>query len=244
MTNREQLHRIETLLNRLDAAVVTREPGNARSAEQFEGLRRQISLASKNHRAHVGHLLTLSDSIKRGGSLELISDRVSDFLSELGVTFIHEVTHEELFEIVETIESDTSSYEVLEPAVIEVLEEGHIQIYRKGKAKRLVGPEPSLLPSDDNALEAVTETTTSFSETTPSSRVQTLVVAVVALVIGVLFGSTVLNDGDSADVPVDTTVTTQVEPSTTSSPPSTEMSSSTTAPTTTTVSATSTTSGG
>jgi len=230
MSRQEQLNRIENLLNRLDAAVVSRDPGNARSAEQFEGLRKQIGLAAKNHRVHVAHLLSLSDSINRGATLELIKDRVNDFLNELGVRRLPEVTYEKFFEIVEVIESEVNGYEVLEPAVIEELEGGTINPLRLGKAKKLVAPQPvesvespSELPTEDSP-----ETQQSHSPTVGSTtRVGPIIVAIALLLAGVLFGRFVLGDSDSPSSPADTTA-----PVETSDPSTTEAQSTTTSATT------------
>ena len=76
MSKKSQLERIENLLNRLDSAVVVRDPGSARAAEAYDGLRKQITQSGKNHRIHTAHLLSLSDSLERGAGIELIRDRV------------------------------------------------------------------------------------------------------------------------------------------------------------------------
>jgi hypothetical protein len=206
MSKRTQLNRIEVLLNKLEAAVVVRDPGNARSAEQFEGLRKQIGLAAKNHRVHVAHLLSLSDSIQRGASIELVSDRVSDFLSELGVQRLNEVTHVEVFEIVESVDAEIDGFEVIEPAVIEVLESGHINPIRLGKARKLNGPRPP------ETFEKG-ETTQSSPVLTPARQeglnVPVLtVISVLTLLVGFIFGRFVFDGSDSPSPPsvVSTTV--------------------------------------
>jgi hypothetical protein len=219
MSKQEQLNRIENLLNRLDAAVVSRDPGNARSAEQFEGLRKQIGLAAKNHRVHVAHLLSLSDSIQRGATLELVKDRVNDFLNELGVRRLLEVNYEELFEIVEVIESDVNGYEVLEPAVIEELEGGNINPLRLGKAKKFVAPQPvsTVEPLHEHPKEDSPEKQEIDSPIVgTTTRVAPIIVAIALLLAGVLFGRFVLGESDSPTSPVDTTsLVGTSEPSTT-----------------------------
>lgn len=130
---KRQLERIESLLVRLDAAIVVREPGSARAAEAYDGLRKQVNQASKNRRAHVAHLLALSDSIRRGADPELVSKRVEEFLLELGVGRTDSMENTEWFEV-EGGEGD--GLEVIEPAVIETTDDGTRTVVRLGRARR------------------------------------------------------------------------------------------------------------
>jgi hypothetical protein len=141
MTNRRRLQNIENvlsensrLLERLDAAVVVRDPGNARSAEVFEALRRTILLSSKSYRSHVAHLLSLKETLDRGGSLELIANRVNDFLRELGIEHIYDVSQSSAFDIVDGV---GDALEIIEPAVIQWIEGNEKVIFQMGKARRV-----------------------------------------------------------------------------------------------------------
>lgn len=130
----ERLDRIEALLNRLDAAVVVRDPGNARSAEAFDGLRKLMIQSGTSRRSHVAHLLSLADSIEREAPMELIRDRVNDFLLELGISRSTDVSCPEFFEVVE---GEGDGFECLVPAVVERLEDGRVNLVRHGKARRV-----------------------------------------------------------------------------------------------------------
>lgn len=130
----ERLDRIEALLNRLDAAVVVRDPGNARSAEAFDGLRKLMIQSGTSRRSHVAHLLSLADSIERGAPMELIRDRVNDFLLELGVLRSMDVSRPEFFEVVE---GEGNGFECVMPAVVERLEDGRVNLVRHGKVRRV-----------------------------------------------------------------------------------------------------------
>lgn len=152
MPRREQLDRIERLLERLDAAVVVREPGNARSAEAFEGLRKQIIQSGKNHRSHVAHLLSLEDSLERGADVSLVRDRVGDFLRELGIERTTDVRMADWFEIVE---GAGPVLECIEPAVIERLDGNHVALVRLGKARALPAPAISADRSDSPASSEI-----------------------------------------------------------------------------------------
>ena len=140
MRTKRYLERIEILLNKLDAAVVVRDPGNARSAEVFEGLRRTIIQSGKSHRSHVAHLLSLQESLERGATLDLIRNRVKDFLNELGVEKVISLEMRDAFEIVG---GTGDGVELVEPAVVERLSDGSLSVIQLGKARRFEIVKPS-----------------------------------------------------------------------------------------------------
>lgn len=223
MSKAERLARVEALLQRLDAAVVVRDPGNARAAEQFEGLRKQIALAAKNHRVHVAHLLSLSDSAKKGASAELLGERINDFLTELGVIHISEYIYPELFEVVETVDGESDGVEVLEEAVVEKMESGEFNRLRLGKVRMIRGPQvknPISVDSGNQGLLTETHDVHTDEEdavrTTPS-RLRLGVIAVGFVVLGMLLGR-IFFDGDDKEIdksPTSTTVALDSSPTST-----------------------------
>ena len=158
----ERLDRIEALLNRLDAAVVVRDPGNARSAEAFDGLRKLMIQSGTSRRSHVSHLLSLADSIERDAPMELIRDRVNDFLLELGISRSTDVSRPEFFELVE---GEGDDLECVVPAVIERLEDGRINLVRHGKARRVAVMEVSLVESVPTPVEDVEDSLAEVTST-------------------------------------------------------------------------------
>jgi hypothetical protein len=229
MGNR-QLQEIRNLLSRLDAAVVVREPGSARSAEAFEGLRKQLNLAVKSHRSHVGHLVSLSDSLDRNADIELIRDRVNDFLQELGIKTIREFIPQ-LFEVVETVDGDEDGYEIIEPAIVEELEDRGLSPIRLGKVRVIKGPIPEPIPDIISPeIEQISDEIETQS-VAPSPTVGQVLLAIGSVVIGLLLGWVLFHpDGNSVDKPTESTVALNSESSTSSS----LLSVSTTLPTTTT----------
>lgn len=127
------LNQIIVLLERLDASLIVRDPGNSRSAEAFDGLRKSILQSSKNRRMHVSHLLSLSDSIERGADYQLVKDRVSDYMLELGISKSSDLSNPDFFEITGG-EGEYLRCEV--PAVIETLDDGSVSLVRLGEAVR------------------------------------------------------------------------------------------------------------
>lgn len=139
----ERLVQIQALLERVDAALIVRDPGTARSAEAFDGLRRQIAYAAKARRSHVSHLLALDDSIRTGGNIDLIAARLKEYLIELGIERIYDTSLSEAFDIAG---DRLGEIEVVEPAVIEREEDGRVTVLRVGKALRTAQPEPKPEP--------------------------------------------------------------------------------------------------
>jgi hypothetical protein len=202
--SKKQLHQIEHLLHRLDAAVVVRDPGNAHSAEAYDGLRKQIIRSGTNHRAHLAHLLALSDSLERGAGIELIRDRVKDFLAELGVRPISDYLYPELFDVVETIQGEEDGVKVLEPAVAEQMDDGNFNPIRKGKVRLIKGPE--FIPTPDSEILTVIHEPIEIVQR-ESRTLTILVTAGIALVIGLLLGFLLPDDNNSkTDPPVKTTI--------------------------------------
>ena len=189
MSKRTRLITIEGLLQRLDAAVVVRDPGSTHAAEAYEGLRKQIMQSGKSHRIHTAHLLSLADSLERGADMELIRDRVSDFMEELGLKRIYDTGDSELFEI---IEGEGSGLECIEPAIVEQLADGRRSVVRQGNARRVPGP-----PEPDNKLDGSLKAELDSSRQSNSRNI--FLIAIVSLVVGLLLGF--LFDKDSNESP-------------------------------------------
>jgi len=208
MSKRSQLGRIENLLQRLDAAVVVRDPGSARAAEMYEGLRKQIIQSGKNHRMHLSHLIALHDSIERGADIELIRDRVNDYLIELGIQKTSDTSHIDSFEVVE---GEGSNFECIEPAIVEVLDDGSIRTHQLGKARRVPGPivEPIELTQ--------TEPTELLEPELPAlnffSGLKKFLLILIVLLGGIRLGMTLF---DKSDAPENKVSTTTIPTSTTS----------------------------
>ena len=127
-----KLDEIRGLTGRIEAALVVRDPGTARSAEAFEGLRKQVAAASRNRRVHLSHLVTLATDIEKGANLETISRRVDDLLREAGVDRTRDTS------IVGAFEFDGVGDDVVvqEHAWVDVLEDGSAIVLRQGRALR------------------------------------------------------------------------------------------------------------
>lgn len=210
MNNRQRLENLEILLQRLEAAVVVRDPGNAHSADAYDGLRKQIIQSGKNHRIHVAHLISLSDSLQRGADIDLITDRVNDFLSELGIMRMSNTDFVDLFEV---IEGEGSALECIEPAIVEKLDNQTVVPVRLGKARRVPGPEPLGEFPQEVDPNSIHQTDEFYSKTSPPIR---HIFISVALVIGGLLVGLLIGRGSDSK-PDERPVTTVVDATTPSS---------------------------
>jgi hypothetical protein len=186
MGNSKVIQQIWVLLERIDVALVTRDPGTARSAEAYDGLRKQLNQASKNRRIHVSHLLSLSDSIERGAEYELVKDRVSDFLVELGISRSSDLSRPDFFEIT----GGSGDYlKCRIPAIVETLDDGTVSLVRLGEAER-------------TSEASVGQTLQHLSENGEAPESESIgvkvAVGVTIAIIGFFFGwiiSTIMQDG-------------------------------------------------
>lgn len=219
MSKKLQLARIENLLQRLDAAVVVRDPGSARAAEMYEGLRRQIVQSGKNHRTHLSHLLALQASIDRGADIDLVRERVSEYLKELGIQKLTDTSNIDSFEV---IEGEGTDFECIEPAIIEVLEDGSVRTHQLGKARRIQGSE--VMTSANAELDSDRSPNQNSIPEVPNTkkRIIRLFIGILILMIGIGLGGTLFDSSDAqkanTDKPIPTT-STFLPATTTSIPP-------------------------
>lgn len=212
-----------TLLNRIETALVVRDPGSKISADAYDGLRKMLLQSSKNRRIHVSHLLSLSDSLKREASIDQVRDRVNDFLLELGVSYWSDTSLTEVFDVVE---GDGTSLECIEPAVVEKLEDGRIVEVRRGTARRVPGPEADSAaapeaevtpgPSEESGLAqsvSTEQTTVEVTDVSPRNRRFVPMVVVASVIAGFLIGLVASSGSDNS--PITTTTTVAVSTSTT-----------------------------
>jgi hypothetical protein len=176
MGNSKIIQQIWVLLERIDAALITRDPGSARSAEAYDGLRKQLNQASKNRRIHVSHLLSLSDSIERGAEYELVKDRVSDFLVELGISRSSDLSRADFFEVT------GGSGEYLKctvPAIVETLDDGTVSLVRLGEAERT---------SESSLSQAFLQVSENGEVSESESRGVKVAVGITIAIVGFFFG--------------------------------------------------------
>jgi hypothetical protein len=174
--------------------------------------------------------VSLSDSLDRNANIELIRDRVNDFLQELGIKTIRDFSPQ-FFEIVGTTEGDENGYEIVEPAIVEELEGGGFLSIRLGKVREIRGPIPEVTLHDPELVSDESSNEIATQSVAPSPVVSQVLLVIGSVVIGLLFGFLLFRgDSGNTDKPTESTVTLNSESSTSS----TLLSVSTTLPNTTT----------
>lgn len=81
----DKVDRIATHLERVDAAIVVRDPSTPYAAEAYEGLRKQVQHASQQQRLYLSTLINLLDDIAAGATVNTLNLRMRDRLNESGV---------------------------------------------------------------------------------------------------------------------------------------------------------------
>ena len=201
MGNRKIIQQIWALLERIDAALINRDPGIARSAEAYDGLRKQLNQASKNRRIHVSHLLSLSDSIERGAEYQLVKDRVADFLLEVGISSSTDLSRSDFFEIT----GGSGEYlKCTTPAIIETLDDGSVSLVRLGEAERT---------SEYSLVQATQSRSTEVENIDSESRGVKIAVGLTIAIVGFFFGwviASIAQDDSAAGLERPTAVSVEI----------------------------------
>jgi hypothetical protein len=130
-------------LRDINIALIVREPGTARAAEAYEGLRKSVATAARERRQHLAQLVEFADAIDRGASVETLRQRCEQWCLEAGLERRSDVVPE-WFSVVE---GEGPVLEVMEPAWVDG---SSGQLVKQGTARRLPG-EIELTP---DAIEA------------------------------------------------------------------------------------------
>jgi hypothetical protein len=150
-----------------------------------------LNQASKNRRIHVSHLLSLSDSIERGAEYELVKDRVSDFLVELGISRSFDLSRAEFFEIT----GGSGDYlKCTVPAIVETLDDGTVSLVRLGEAERTSEFSVSQTYAHASEIGEVSES---------ESRGVKVAVGITIAIVGFFFGWTIATNVQDDSVPAD-----------------------------------------
>lgn len=155
--SRESLDEIQRLLERLDAALIVRDPGTARSVEAFEGLRRTVSYAARARQQHVGQVVALCEALDNGASLETIADLAELWAMEAGLQRWSDPSVPDFFKVVEgggdALASEDVTLAVIDPAWVDTAT-GEPVLVKPGTAKRVAGSEGQQLDRSTRPEEA------------------------------------------------------------------------------------------
>src|SRR4051794_27870525 len=82
----DRLEHIDGLLQRLDVALTVRDPGSARSADAYDGLRKTIAASASDRRRLTAQLVDLHDRVTRGTSTADLVSLVDEWTHQAGLT--------------------------------------------------------------------------------------------------------------------------------------------------------------
>jgi hypothetical protein len=120
-------------IGHITTALIVREPGTALSANAYDGLRKQVSIAARDRRQHLARLVELMEAIDNGATPETLRRKCEQWCHESGLESVTDVSGSEAhwFRIVE---GDGPAVEVLTPAWVDT-EVGHL--IQRGTARRV-----------------------------------------------------------------------------------------------------------
>lgn len=129
----QKLDALVEMVTRIESALVVRDPGNARSAEAYEGLRRTIVATGSDRRRHLAHLVAFAEALDGGVPPEDIRRMVDQWCQEEGLARSSDVDRPELYRLVG---SDDGDLVVVEQAWVDTRVEGRPALVRQGQATR------------------------------------------------------------------------------------------------------------
>jgi hypothetical protein len=142
-----EIHRqLETIVT----ALIVSEPRTGLAAEAFDGLRRNIAFAAQERRRQLSQLVTFTDAIERGATIDTLRARCEQWCAEAGLQRHADPAAEpDWFQVVE---GEGPVIEPIEPAWID---SANRVLVKPGTARRAPAPEPAPAPA-----AAVTEPAT------------------------------------------------------------------------------------
>lgn len=150
----EQIHALQEKMHErirdIDVALIVREPGTARAAEAYEGLRRSVATAARERRQHLAQLVEIADAIERGASIDTLRQRCEQWCLEAGLERRSDVVPE-WFSVVE---GEGPVLEVIAPAWVD---SASGQLVKQGTARRVpgeIGKAPAAASTPARAADA------------------------------------------------------------------------------------------
>ena len=107
---------LQRSIERIDASLVVRDPGNVRSADAYDGLRKQIAISAGDRRRLLVLLTELGEAIRRKEDHQSLQARFDEWSSQAGIGVLSEF-NSEYFDYVET---DSDAIDISQPAYVEI----------------------------------------------------------------------------------------------------------------------------
>lgn len=148
----QQLDAIQELLFRIDAALVVRDPGTARSVDAYDGLRKQVTAAAGDRRRLLVMLSELAEALRLGQDSDQLQSKADEWMLQSGLVRVTDPSAEDAFEFVG---ADTGEPLVSVPAYVDA-SSGFI--VRRGVAERTdTRTQPDSTPDLEVHVEPINE---------------------------------------------------------------------------------------
>lgn len=135
---RQELGPLDERLARIEAMLLLKDPGAARAAEAYEGLRRQLVGASAERTTHLVHLAQFDAALCAGEPAGALAMLAADLLAQAGLERCHDPAREGAFDI--SPGDERAELRVVEPAYVET----HTgRVVRRGRAVPVQDPVAS-----------------------------------------------------------------------------------------------------
>jgi hypothetical protein len=151
MRTARQLSDISRQLDKLEIALIVRDPGTSMSAEAYDGLRRQIIAAVQERTAHLVQLAMLDEALREAKDIDTLRALVDEWLAVAGLVRVEDPKKEALFEIVSGKGSGRS---VVAPAYVDA---SNSRIIRQGRVSAFEEREPPAISATDGGEPRVGE---------------------------------------------------------------------------------------
>lgn len=133
------------LLDRIEAALIVRDPGTALSADAYEGLRKQVVASATARLQHVAQLAEFDVALRRGATIEDLLIMVDQWLRQAGIERLEDPTTQDAWESTLALGLDAV---VDVPAYVDSVTN---RLVRQGRLKAKPAPtgQNSSVPSPD-----------------------------------------------------------------------------------------------
>jgi hypothetical protein len=126
---RHQLTALDERLARIEDMLLLKDPGAARAAEAYDGLRRQVVAASAERTAHLVHLAQFDAALGAGEPAGALALLAADLLAQAGLERCTDPAQADAFDI--STGDASAGLLVVEPAYVEA----HTgRVVRRGRA--------------------------------------------------------------------------------------------------------------
>ncbi|HEY3239155.1 MAG TPA: hypothetical protein VGL92_06305 [Acidimicrobiia bacterium] len=114
---RHQLGALDERLARIEGMLLLKDPGAARAAEAYDGLRRQILGASAERTAHLVHLAQFDAALGAGEPVGALALLAADLLAQAGLDRCDDPAQAGAFDV--SPGNESGELRVVEPAYVE-----------------------------------------------------------------------------------------------------------------------------